>query len=146
MLHKRAKILNFGLFLILLTQALMPNTYQYFCPECYEELSNKGEVVFNVSRGNGDELKLFLNPTPKTYNYRSEPPVEFHHGELVEFFCPHCSLTLESPRKNNFVEIDLKVNEKEKIEVSFSRVFGERKTFVGFKDLENEFTNQIKDK
>ena len=117
----------------------MPKTYQYFCPECYEELSSNGEIVFDVCRSNGDVLELYLDVTPNTYNYRSEPPVEFVFGEQVEFYCPHCTLSLESPRKDKFVVIDLKVDNKKIIEVSFSKIFGEHKTFVGLKQFEEEY-------
>ena len=43
-----------------------------------------------------------------------------------------------------FVEIELKINGKGSIEVSFSKIFGERRTFLGLEELEEEPTSIIK--
>jgi len=113
----------------------MSRDYQYYCPECYQEISDEEEIIFDVSRSNGDKLKLFLNKLPRNYNIRSEPPTDFVKGELVEFYCPHCTMNLESPQYDKFIEIELKINGKGSIEVSFSKIYGERRTFLGLEEL-----------
>ena len=118
--------------------------YDYYCPSCQKQLSENGQVVFLSKRNNSDMFKMFLDPKPGNYNYKCDPEVSFDQGEMVDFYCPHCKEDLKSSKFEKFVKIDLKVTDKVLIDVFFSRVYGDRKTYVGIEDFEEEYGKQIR--
>ncbi len=108
----------------------MLTQYDYHCPKCNQKLSTERTVVFDIKRANGDKAKLELSPKPGEYSFRCSPELNFSEGEEIDFFCPACRKNLTSSRYEKFVEISLQVTEIIKFEVLFSRVYGDKRTYV----------------
>jgi hypothetical protein len=121
----------------------MINEYDYYCPSCDKKLSENNEVVFNVVRLNNSVLKIYLEPKPRSYKFRSEHSVSFKEKEVVDFCCPHCKTNLVSKKYPNFVKIILKVTHNVLFDVYFSRIHGDHRTYVGIEDFEEEYGDKI---
>ncbi len=88
------------------------NQYDYYCPKCTKILSDKNLVMFNVVRNNNQEAKLAMNPKPGSYDFVCDPQLSFEKDELVDFYCPHCNVSLASEKFNKFIQIHLKITDK----------------------------------
>lgn len=120
------------------------NKYDYYCPKCDQRLNEKKYVVFSVQRNNNEKLKIYLNPKPGSYDFKCEPEVVFDKGEIVDFHCTNCDASLESDKYSKFVQIKLKITDGVFIDVFFSRIYGDYKTYVGLEDFEEEYGSKLK--
>lgn len=124
----------------------MINEYDYICPKCKEQLNENGKVILNVFRSNKENIKIYLDPKPHSYNIICEPVIEFQQNEIVDFICPNCNENLQSDEYEKFVRITLKVTTGVYFDVFFSRVYGDHRTFVGIEDFKEEYGDKIKSK
>ncbi|MBN2360645.1 MAG: hypothetical protein JXR83_14410 [Deltaproteobacteria bacterium] len=101
----------------------------YFCPHCRSSLNPGAHVVMRISHRRQRGLILL---SPQVGNYRRVLPEGFdlESGELVDFSCPVCGGDLTSPVDRKLGEVLLRRGVDEYARVNFSKVFGERATFV----------------
>ena len=121
----------------------MINQFDYYCPKCDEKRSENNLVVFNVLRNSNEFVKLFLDPKPFVYNFKCEPETRFIENEIVDFSCFNCNVNLQSDKYPNFLYIVLKVTDKVVIDVFFSRIYGDNRTYVGVEDFEEQYGHKI---
>ena len=121
----------------------MINEYNYHCFHCKNQLNKNQEVEFLIERNTKERGKIFLSPTPKSYNYRTELEIKFIKDEMVDFICVHCNKNLVSKQYPKFVKIHLKVTDNVLIDVFFSRVHGVQKTYVGLEDFKDIYGDEM---
>lgn len=119
------------------------NQYNYYCPKCDNKLNHDNKVMLILFKKNGEQAKIFLDPKPHSYRVKCEPNIEFNENEIVDFICPQCDNNLKSAEYEKFVRIILKVTDGVLFDVFFSRVYGDRRTFVGIEDFKEEYGSQI---
>ena len=110
------------------------DTYDFYCPECDNQLDEKGVIHLKTLRKNGDIGDIYLSTNFGDYKYRHEPPTNFEENELVEFSCPKCNSMLHSMHKPNFVCMTMRVEKKFDFEILFSRKSGVQKTYIVTED------------
>lgn len=108
--------------------------YQFFCPDCSQSLDVSNEIHLKYGRQNGDVGDVFLSTTLGNYKKRLVPDVKFEDKELVDFICPHCDSKIHSSERENFVHLNMRVEDKFDFEIIFSRIAGEQKTFLVTED------------
>ncbi|MCB9361576.1 MAG: hypothetical protein H6587_11100 [Flavobacteriales bacterium] len=121
----------------------MINEYNYHCFHCKNQLNKDQEVEFLIERNTKEKARIFLSPTPKSYNYRTEPAIKFEKDEIVDFFCVQCNKSLVSEEYPKFIKIHLKVTENVLIDVFFSRIHGVQKTYVGLEDFKETYGDEM---
>lgn len=119
--------------------------YDYHCFNCNQRLNVLGNVILYIERKNGQSGIVELNPTPGEYSFVTEPPMEFEDKEEIDFYCPACKASLISDKYPNFVMLKLRVNPVVDFDVLFSRVFGERKTYVMTEDMVEKYGENPED-
>jgi hypothetical protein len=101
----------------------------YLCPHCRKVLNPGSKVVFLVEHQGERELVL-LSPTLGDYSIVYPQSFSFELGTLYTFRCPLCRADLTSTLDQKLVDIVSRTDDAGATRVSFSRVFGERATFV----------------
>jgi len=102
---------------------------KYFCPHCRKGLNPGSNVIFLVEHEGERELVL-LSATLGDYSIVYPQSFSFELGTLYTFRCPLCRADLTSSLDQKLVDIVSRTDDAGAIRVSFSRVFGERATFV----------------
>jgi hypothetical protein len=101
----------------------------YYCPHCRASLNPGAHVVMRIGHQRQRGLVLL---SPQVGNYRRVLPEGFtlQTGELANFGCPVCGDDLTSPVNRKLGEVLLKRGTHDYARVNFSKVFGEKATFV----------------
>lgn len=102
---------------------------EYYCPHCRKLLNPGTLVVFIVEHDQERELVL-LAPELGDYSIIYPASFTFELGTLYTFRCPLCRADLSSNLDQRLVDILSLTDDGSPVRVSFSRVFGERATFV----------------
>lgn len=102
---------------------------EYYCPHCRKLLNPGTPVVFVVEHETRREL-LLLAPELGDYSIIYPPSLTFELGTLYTFRCPLCRADLTSNIDQRLVDILSLTDDGAPVRVSFSRVYGERATFV----------------
>jgi len=102
----------------------------YLCPACRNFLNVGENVVFHAKASHRREGILMLHPQVGNYSVIKHPSFDYEEGEKVEFHCPYCNAELTSERNKNLVKILMIDAKKQEFEILFSRVAGEKSTFV----------------
>jgi hypothetical protein len=102
----------------------------YHCPHCHRVL-NPGTKVVLVIDNNGERELILLSP--ELGDYTVVYPLSFtpELGRLYTFRCPVCQRDLTSSLNANLVELEAETDDLSTERVAFSRIYGERATFVG---------------
>lgn len=102
----------------------------YNCPHC-KKVFNPGTKVVLLIQHNGDRELILLSPELGDYTVVYPLSFEPELGRKYTFLCPVCQTDLTSELNDNLVEIEAETDDGRYERVGFSRVFGERATFVG---------------
>jgi len=102
---------------------------EYFCPHCRSSLNPGAHVVMRIQHQKQRGLVLL---SPQVGNYRRVLPegFELRPGELFDFGCPVCGSDLTSPVNRKLGEVLLRRSAHDFARVNFSKVAGEKATFV----------------
>jgi hypothetical protein len=105
--------------------------WKYACPSCRAILNPNVKIILRLRKGKYAGLML-LSPRPGNYWTICDEQVagKIQQGQTVEFSCPVCHSVLTSRASSRLAEILLLRPAGEAKRVQFSRVFGERATFV----------------
>lgn len=102
----------------------------YSCPHCNKVL-NPGTKVVLLINNQGDRELILLSPELGDYTVVYPLSFEPKLGQRYTFLCPVCQYDLTSDENENLVELEAETLDGRSERVGFSRVFGERATFVG---------------
>lgn len=102
----------------------------YLCPKCRHFLNVGENVVFHGKASHRREGLLVLHPQVGNYQVVKHPSFEYELGEKVEFFCPYCNVKLTSEKNVNLVKVLMVDEENHEYELLFSRIAGEKSTYV----------------
>jgi len=102
----------------------------YHCPHCNRVL-NPGTKVVLVIDNSGDRELILLSPELGDYTVVYPLSFEPELGRRYSFLCPVCQTDLTSAVNDRLVELDAESDDGRSERVGFSRVYGERATFVG---------------
>lgn len=102
----------------------------YCCPHCKKVL-NPGTKVVLLIANNGDHELILLSPELGDYTVVYPLSFEPELGRRYDFLCPVCHEDLTSMRNENLVELHAETLDGRHERVGFSRIYGERATFVG---------------
>ena len=102
----------------------------YHCPHCKKVLNPGTKVVLLIDHDNEREL-ILLSPALGDYTVVYPLSFEPEMGRKYTFRCPVCQSSLTSAINDNLVELDAETDDGRSERVGFSRVYGERATFVG---------------
>jgi hypothetical protein len=102
----------------------------YSCPHCTKVL-NPGTKVVLLIQNNGDHELILLSPELGDYTVVYPLSFEPELGKSYTFRCPVCHRDLQSDLNDNLVELEAETIDGRTERVGFSRVYGERATFVG---------------
>ena len=102
----------------------------YHCPHCDRILNPGTKVVLLIDHNEERELILL---SPDLGDYTVVYPLSFEPelGKKYIFRCSVCQTDLTSAINDNLVELDAETDDGRSERVGFSRVYGERATFVG---------------
>ena len=102
----------------------------YSCPHCHKVL-NPGTKVVLLIKNNGDCEIILLSPDLGDYTVVYPLSFEPELGRRYDLLCPVCHHDLTSDINENLVELEAETVDGRFEKVGFSRVYGERATFVG---------------
>jgi hypothetical protein len=102
----------------------------YSCPHCTKTLNPGTKVVLLIDHDDARELILL---SPELGDYTVVYPLSFEPelGRRYTLRCPVCHTDLTSEINDNLVELEAETLDGRTEKVGFSRVYGERATFVG---------------
>lgn len=105
-------------------------TRSYHCPSCGKILNPGTKVVLLIDHLGERELILL---SPELGDYTVVYPLSFEPepGRRYTFRCPVCQVDLTSAANDSLVELDAETDDGRGERVGFSRIYGERATFVG---------------
>lgn len=101
----------------------------YYCPDCKGLLNPGTKVVFVIEQGSNRGL-LLLSPDLGDYAVVLAESFPIVAGTRNDFQCPICHHDLKSPSNENLVDILCRQADGTDAHVSFSRIAGEKATFV----------------
>ena len=102
----------------------------YHCPHC-DKVLNPGTKVVLVIDHKGERELILLSPDLGDYTVFYPLSFEPELGRKYIFRCPVCQTDLTSSINDNLVELEAETDDGRSEKVGFSRVYGERATFVG---------------
>lgn len=100
----------------------------FLCPKCLAHICVGNHLIIKVRNQKKKYGLLLLSPQIGNYSSIKHPEFEIQEGEVLEFFCPACSSSLESDVHGNLVHVLLDENDHVH-DVYFSRISGEKSTF-----------------
>ena len=103
----------------------------YHCPHCGKVLNPGTKVVLLIDNNKNERELILLSPDLGDYTVVYPLSFEPELGRSYTFRCPVCQTNLTSLSNDNLVELDAETDDGRSERVGFSRVYGERATFVG---------------
>lgn len=102
----------------------------YSCPHCQAVLNPEHAIVLVANRA-GQRLLIGLHPEPGNYQLYVGPGLAIEPGTLWDFACPACAADLraDGPGNEQLCALDMAA-ERARHKVFFSRIAGERATYV----------------
>ncbi|MBN1133265.1 MAG: hypothetical protein JXR52_06150 [Bacteroidales bacterium] len=107
----------------------------FICPYCKGHLKVGDHIVFTVRNRYKHKGLLMLHPEIGNYTSVKHPDFDFCEGEQIDFYCPICSHPLESDFDSNLVYVILVDEGKKEQDIYFSRIVGERSTYLVKDDM-----------
>jgi hypothetical protein len=101
---------------------------RYSCPKCRAMLNPEGTIILLGVQGEQRVLVGF-HPEPGNYEVHVPPDTKLERGAQWDLLCPVCHENLATDDLENLCELDL-WEEGKQLRVFFSRVSGEKVTFV----------------
>lgn len=101
----------------------------YICPECKGHLKVGEYITFTVSNQKAESGLLLLHPKIGNYDSIKHPSFNFKKGEVLDFHCPLCQVSLESQFDKNLVHVVMVDKDKKEYDIYFSRIAGEMSTY-----------------
>ena len=117
----------------------------YLCPSCKGHLNTGGNVIFSTKNQKNQKGLILLSPEIGKYNYQHHDNYSFQNGETVDFNCPICSTSLESPKNNNYASIIMVDHNNEEYEMMFSRIAGNKSTYIVSNEITESFGEDATD-
>jgi hypothetical protein len=108
----------------------MIKNYDFQCPHCNAMLNSGGYITLQTKRSNGELGTIKMATSVGNYDYTHEPPTEFEAGEVVEFRCTSCHISLNSEEFEDYAQLKMKVRESIEFDILFSRKAGVQKTYL----------------
>jgi rubredoxin len=102
--------------------------WTYVCPHCGAML-NPDETVILVGQHGDTRILLGFHPEPGTYRAYVPPGTDVVEGTTWDFSCPLCHASLATDVAPELCALDMLTSGK-RLRVYFSRMAGERATFV----------------
>jgi hypothetical protein len=102
----------------------------YLCPKCKGHLNAGGFVIFSTKNKRKQRGLILLSPKVGSYSVKHHDKYKFEKGEFIDFFCPICSEDLCAKENERNVEIVMVDQSDTEYRVLFSRVAGERSTYL----------------
>ena len=109
--------------------------WKYSCPKCTAIL-NPGPNIILLGRYEGYDVLLAFHPEPGNYEVNVPYNVTIEEGEVWNFFCPVCHENLALTMVEPLGALDMTDGRGRWHTVVFSRVAGEKATFVISRDAE----------
>ena len=103
--------------------------YRYYCPHCNGLLNPHVKVIFVIQSGSRRGL-ILLSPDLGDYAVVMAESFPLVPGTINRYECPICHKSLTCPSNDKLVEILGRRSDGSEARVAFSRVAGERATFV----------------
>ena len=100
------------------------------CPKCKNSLNVERHVVFVVEKNDGSRGLVLLSSEIGDYSIRNNPSIEIEEGERLEFYCPVCHGKLSVQHHPNLVRVLMKEKSGDECEVYFSRIVGQKSTYL----------------
>jgi hypothetical protein len=111
------------------------NDNDYLCPNCKGHLNVGGKLVFATKTKKKHRGLLLLDPKVGEYKYQHHDKFMLEKGELVDFECPICQTDLtSSERKDHAMIWMVGIEDKMEYDLYFSKVAGNRSTYVVAQD------------
>lgn len=101
----------------------------FICPKCREYLRVGDHLIFKVKNSKKQSALLLLSPQIGNYTSHKHPTFEIRTGEMLEFYCPLCSVSLISDIHKNLAHVILLDESGTNHDVYFSQIVGEHSTF-----------------
>ena len=101
----------------------------YVCPECRGHLKVGAHIVFTVKNMKKEKGLMLLHPEIGNYSSLKHPSFQFSKGEMLDFCCPLCGLSLQSKFDKNLVHVVMIEKDKKEYDIYFSRIAGEQSTY-----------------
>lgn len=108
----------------------MLSKYNYYCPHCDFQLTDKDLVHFHIVNNKRRGTILSMSVYPGIHGYICDNNMTIRNGELIHFYCLGCGKNLLSEKYPEFVEIHLKVNKGIIFRVLFSPICGEQESYI----------------
>lgn len=104
---------------------------QYLCPHCRAALNARDHIILVAKKpNNGDNRGLvLLHEEIGNYSVAMSGTLDVKTGGIVDFYCPVCSMTINSGKGDNlasFIRVD-EIGEESTIVIS--RAYGDHSTF-----------------
>ena len=100
----------------------------YSCPKCRAILNPHHDITLIAQRGD-EKFLVGFHPEPGNYEAYLPSNLKTEKGELWCFSCPVCGQDLSADEEGDLCELELQEG-VEKLKVLFSRIAGEKATFV----------------
>jgi hypothetical protein len=101
----------------------------YLCPHCRGHLKVGEYIIFRARNRQKEGGLLLLHPGIGNYESLKHPTFSYSPGDALEFFCPICSVSLESKIDRNLVHVIMMDRDLMEYDVYFSRIAGEKSTY-----------------
>ncbi len=100
----------------------------YSCPKCRAILNPHDDITL-IAQRDGEKFLIGFHPDPGNYEAYLPSDLRTEKGELWCFSCPVCQQDLASDEEGELCELELQEG-VEKLRVLFSRIAGEKATFI----------------
>lgn len=103
----------------------------YACPHCETVLNPSVKILLVVAYRKRKGM-ILLSPQPGNFHFICDPSLagSLDTGAKVKFSCPVCAADLTSSRDKDYAELTLLNPGRDSRRVEFSRVYGQRATFI----------------
>lgn len=106
-------------------------SWRYSCPACKASLNPRDYIIL-VGNPSGSEQRVLIgfHPQPGNYELHLPPGAEPEQGQRWDFRCPVCHQDLTAAGDDKLCALDMLDEQGEQRQVLFSRIAGDRATFV----------------
>ena len=103
----------------------------YKCPICKASINAKKNIILAVRTEQDKENKglALLHEEIGNYTVAMSASLKIKSGDLVDFFCPVCGISLNSSKEDNLASFIREDESGGESTIYISRVYGERCTF-----------------
>lgn len=101
----------------------------FYCPHCKGAINAKNNIILSARTSSEKAGLILMHEEIGNYSVIMSSTLEVHPGEIVDFYCPICNVSLNTSMGEHYAKFTRKDERNKVTGIVVSRKYGDQCTF-----------------